>query len=90
MPEPQEKTDASEDDDPAEIKLQLELSEHEASVLRHKVEELEGDNHKLKAKVKELQEQTSNKTTTKRTLLNSEKVKENSLLNQKLQVSFVF
>lgn len=81
-----EKSDISEDDDPAEMKLQLELSEQEASVLRHKVEELEGENHKLKSKIKELQEQVSTKTSTKRTLLNSEKVKENSLLNQKLKV----
>ncbi|XP_057661473.1 early endosome antigen 1 isoform X2 [Diorhabda carinulata] len=84
--EPTEKSDISEDDDPAEIKLQLELSEQEASVLRHKVEELEGDNHKLKSKIKELQEQASTKTSSKRTLLNSEKIKENSLLNQKLKV----
>ncbi|CAH1255950.1 unnamed protein product [Diabrotica balteata] len=85
-PEPQEKSDISEEDDPTEIKLQLELSEQEASVLRHKVEELEGDNHRLKAKIKELQEKAPSKITTKRTLLTSEKVKENSLLNQKLKV----
>ncbi|CAH1255951.1 unnamed protein product [Diabrotica balteata] len=87
-PEPQEKSDISEEDDPTEIKLQLELSEQEASVLRHKVEELEGDNHRLKAKIKELQEKAPSKITTKRTLLTSEKVKENSLLNQKLKGDF--
>ncbi|CAH0562265.1 unnamed protein product [Brassicogethes aeneus] len=50
-PEPKEKSE--DDDDPSEVKLQLELSEHEASLLRKKVEELEADNHRLKAKAKD-------------------------------------
>ncbi|KAJ8923622.1 hypothetical protein NQ315_010201 [Exocentrus adspersus] len=61
-PEPQEKGEVGDDDDPAEVKLQLELSEQEASVLRKKVEELEADNHRLKAKIKDLQEKCAAKT----------------------------
>ncbi|CAG9816740.1 unnamed protein product [Phaedon cochleariae] len=83
---PHEKGDFSDDDDPAEMKLQLELSEQEASVLRHKVEELEGENHKLKAKIKDLQDRSNTRSSTKRSLLSSDKSKENSLLNQKLKV----
>lgn len=82
-PEPPEK-EVSDDDDPAELKLQMELSEQEASVLRKKVEELEADNHRLKAKVKDLQEKCAAKSTNRRALLGSDNG--NSLNGQKLKV----
>lgn len=56
-PEPQEKSDYTDDDDLTEVKLQLEITEQETSLLRNKVEELESDNHKLRNKVKDFQEQ---------------------------------
>ncbi|XP_018565745.1 putative leucine-rich repeat-containing protein DDB_G0290503 isoform X3 [Anoplophora glabripennis] len=83
-PEPPEKGEVSDDDDPAELKLQMELSEQEASVLRKKVEELEADNHRLKAKVKELQDKCTAKSTNRRSLLGSDNG--NSLNSQKLKV----
>ncbi|KAK9708528.1 Protein SOGA [Popillia japonica] len=46
----------SDDEDLSEIKLQLELSEQEASVLRKKVEELEAENERVKRKSKDLQD----------------------------------
>ncbi|GJQ68808.1 hypothetical protein Trydic_g5068 [Trypoxylus dichotomus] len=46
----------SDDEDVSEIKLQLELSEQEASVLRKKVEELEAENERIKKKSKDLQD----------------------------------
>ncbi|KRT81003.1 hypothetical protein AMK59_5640 [Oryctes borbonicus] len=46
----------SDDEDVSEIKLQLELSEQEASVLRKKVEELEAENERVKKKSKDLQD----------------------------------
>lgn len=84
-PEPQEKSEVFDDDDLAEIKLQLELSEQEASVLRNKVEELETDNHKLKAKVKDIQEQTVTKVASRISVVGNDD--ENSLLIQKLKVT---
>ncbi|XP_066255061.1 putative leucine-rich repeat-containing protein DDB_G0290503 isoform X1 [Euwallacea similis] len=46
-----DKKSLSEDENLEELKLQLELSEQEASVLRKKVEELEADNRGLESKV---------------------------------------
>lgn len=82
-PEPPEK-EVFDDDDPAELKLQMELSEQEASVLRKKVEELEADNHRLKAKVKDLQEKCAAKNTNRRSLLGTDNG--SSLNSQKLKV----
>lgn len=84
-PEPPDKTEVFDDDDLADIKLQLEISEQEASLLRNKVEELEVDNHKLKAKVKDLHEQRVTKITTKRPVVGNDD--ENSLLIQKIKVT---
>ncbi|XP_063928274.1 centrosomal protein of 290 kDa isoform X5 [Zophobas morio] len=81
---PSEKGDVSDDEDPAEIKLQLELSEQEASVLRRKVEDLEADIHRVKTKNKDLQDKLTAKTTTKRTPLGGEKG--NTLQSQKIKV----
>lgn len=73
--------EVSDDEDPSELKLQIELSEQQLSVLRKKVEELEVDNGKFKKKAKELQDKLNTKTT-KRSLLGD---KDN---NQKLKVMF--
>lgn len=82
-----EKDDAiSDDEDLAEIKLQLELSEQQLSVSRKKVEELEIDNGRLKKKTKDLQDKLNTKTT-KRSLLGD---KDNSVNNQKLKVRSTF
>lgn len=82
-PESAEK-EVADDDDPSEIKLQLELSEQEATVLQKKVEDLEAENLKLKNKVKELQEKIASKPT-RRSSLGSDKGKD-SLLSQKMKV----
>lgn len=68
----------------AEVKLHLEISEQEASILRNKVEELETDNHRLRAKVKDFQEHSATKIATRRPLVGNE---ENSLLAEKLKVT---
>lgn len=46
----------SDEEDPAELRLLLELNEQEASVLRRKVEELESENSSTKRQIKELEE----------------------------------
>lgn len=45
----------SDEDDPAELRVLLELNEHEASILRLKVEDLERENAESKKYVRELQ-----------------------------------
>ncbi|XP_055847522.1 golgin subfamily A member 4 isoform X2 [Episyrphus balteatus] len=45
----------SDEDDPAELRILLELNEQEASILRLKVEDLEKENTETKKQVKELQ-----------------------------------
>ncbi|XP_049855867.1 myosin-2 heavy chain isoform X5 [Schistocerca gregaria] len=55
----------SDEEDPAELRLLLELNEQEAAVLRRKVEELEKEGETLKKKVKDLQDKLSAKTTRK-------------------------
>ena len=60
----------SDDEDIAELKLQLELSEQESSVLRKKVEELEVENDRVKKKSKDLQERLNTKTARKNILGN--------------------
>ncbi|XP_039280086.1 myosin-2 heavy chain [Nilaparvata lugens] len=60
---PQEKDEGiSDEEDPAELRLLLELNEQEAAVLRRKVEELEGEGTSLRNKVKDLQEKLAAKT----------------------------
>ncbi|KAM7351098.1 uncharacterized protein ACRADG_004081 isoform 3-T5 [Cochliomyia hominivorax] len=51
--------DISDEEDPAELRLLLELNEQEASILRHKVEELEKQNSECKKQVRELQDKLS-------------------------------
>ncbi|XP_046382724.1 uncharacterized protein LOC124153539 isoform X1 [Ischnura elegans] len=62
-PEPSLEKDEgiSEDDDPAELRLQLELNEQETAVLRRKVEELEKEGETTKKKMKELQDKLAEK-----------------------------
>lgn len=83
-----EKTDISDEEDPTVLKLQLELSEQEASVLRKKVEELETDNEKLTAQRKELQEKCNNNKTVKPTILSNDKG--NTLESKKLKVYYLY
>ncbi|XP_030748384.1 uncharacterized protein PFB0765w isoform X2 [Sitophilus oryzae] len=83
-PEPQENKDISEDDDPTELKIQLELSEQEASVLRKKLEELEADNRILKSKNKDMQDKLHLKGSARKTSIHSDKI--NSIDNQKIKV----
>ncbi|XP_058448088.1 myosin-2 heavy chain isoform X4 [Malaya genurostris] len=52
----------SDEDDPAELRLQLELNEQETAVLRRKIEELEVENKRNREHVKELQESLISKT----------------------------
>lgn len=74
----------SEDENLEEMKLQLELSEQEASVLRKKVEELEADNRRLKTKAKDLNEKLGSKVPVRKSLISSDK--SNSIDNQKVKV----
>ncbi|KAL9923690.1 putative leucine-rich repeat-containing protein DDB_G0290503 isoform X1 [Glossina fuscipes] len=46
----------SDEDDPAELRILLELNEQEASILRQKVEELEKENSQVKNHIRELQD----------------------------------
>uniref|UniRef100_A0AAG5DGW0 SOGA coiled-coil domain-containing protein n=1 Tax=Anopheles atroparvus TaxID=41427 RepID=A0AAG5DGW0_ANOAO len=52
----------SDEEDPAELRLQLELNEQEMSVLRRKMEELEHDNKHGREQIKDLQENLATKT----------------------------
>lgn len=85
-PEPRENKNLSDEENLEDLKLQLELSEQEASVLRKKIEELEADNRRLKIKTKDLQDKLGTKGSIKKTLLGSDKG--NSIDNQKVKVSF--
>ncbi|XP_050670744.1 myosin-3 isoform X2 [Leptidea sinapis] len=61
---PNEKDEGiSDEEDPAELRLLLELNEQEAAVLRKKVEDLEQDREALNKQVKELKEKISNAAT---------------------------
>ncbi|KAJ4435370.1 hypothetical protein ANN_17984, partial [Periplaneta americana] len=90
-PEPSVEKDEgiSDEEDPAELRILLELNEQEAAVLRRKVEELEGEGENMKRKVKELQDKLTEKTARKSTvaaLASSEPATGNALLEQKLKV----
>uniref|UniRef100_A0A182NAM2 hydroxymethylglutaryl-CoA lyase n=1 Tax=Anopheles dirus TaxID=7168 RepID=A0A182NAM2_9DIPT len=52
----------SDEDDPAELRLQLELNEQEMAVLRRKMEELEHENKHAREQIKDLQESVASKT----------------------------
>lgn len=89
IPEPSVEKDEgiSDDDDPAELRLLLELSEQEASVLRRKTEEMEMEAETMERKMKDLQEKLHAKTTTKKTVIGSLS-KNSSLQEQKMKVLF--
>ncbi|XP_063839404.1 thyroid receptor-interacting protein 11 isoform X2 [Ostrinia nubilalis] len=88
---PNEKDEGiSDEEDPAELRLLLELNEQEAAVLRRKVEELEQDRDSLKKQVKELTDKIAN--TNSKTLTNStttvrrNTTKSNNLAEEKVKV----
>ncbi|XP_058984367.1 rootletin isoform X2 [Musca domestica] len=56
----------SDEDDPAELRILLELNEQEASILRQKVEDLEKQNTEAKKQVRELQEKLAASPTDKK------------------------
>lgn len=85
-PEPRENKNLLDEENLEDLKLQLELSEQEASVLRKKIEELEADNRRLKIKTKDLQDKLGTKGPIKKTLLGNDKG--NSIDNQKIKVNF--
>lgn len=90
---PEEKDEGiSEDDDPSELKLLLELSEQEASVLRRKIEDMECEAETMKRKLKDAQTKLSAKTTLQKktsTVLSSTDPKNNTVRDQKLKVSIL-
>nr|XP_040235446.2 myosin heavy chain, non-muscle [Anopheles coluzzii]XP_040235447.2 myosin heavy chain, non-muscle [Anopheles coluzzii] len=62
-PAPVEKDEGiSDEEDPAELRLQLELNEQEMAVLRRKMEELEHENKHAREQIKDLQENLATKT----------------------------
>ncbi|KAK3928455.1 Homeobox protein cut-like 1, partial [Frankliniella fusca] len=79
-PEPPVEKDEgiSDEEDPAELRLLLELNEQEAAVLRRKVEELESEGDKLKRKVKELQDKLTAKNSRKGSVSSLASLNENS------------
>ncbi|XP_026319891.1 protein MLP1 homolog isoform X2 [Hyposmocoma kahamanoa] len=88
---PNEKDEGiSDEEDPAELRILLELNEQEAAVLRRKAEELEQDRDSLKKQVKELSEKIANsatKTNTTTTLgLRRNSAKTNNLAEEKVKV----
>ncbi|KAK9505733.1 hypothetical protein O3M35_009721 [Rhynocoris fuscipes] len=90
-PEPVDKDEGiSDDDDPSELRIQLELNEQEAAVLRRKVEDLEGEGERLKKKVKELQEKLNSKISesNKKTLIQPAESNKstNAVYEQKMKV----
>ncbi|KPJ16659.1 Coiled-coil domain-containing protein 165 [Papilio machaon] len=88
---PNEKDEGiSDEEDPAELRLLLELNEQESAVLRRKVEDLEQERDSLKKQVKELTEKISsisskqNNTTT--TGIRRTTGKSNNLAEEKVKV----
>ncbi|XP_034249041.1 uncharacterized protein LOC117649948 isoform X3 [Thrips palmi] len=79
-PEPPVEKDEgiSDEEDPAELRLLLELNEQEAAVLRRKVEDLESEGDKLKRKVKELQDKLTAKNNRKGSISSLATLNENS------------
>ncbi|XP_017771201.1 PREDICTED: myosin-2 heavy chain isoform X2 [Nicrophorus vespilloides] len=70
------------EEDLSDVKLQLELSEQETSVLRKKLEDTESDNDRLKKKTKELQDKLIAKPTERRIL---SKFDRNGTSNEKVK-----
>lgn len=87
---PNEKDEGiSDEEDPAELRLLLELNEQEAAVLRRKAEELEQDRDSLKKQVKELTDKIANvtsKTSNTTVTLRRNTTKSNNLAEEKVKV----
>ncbi|CAH0405458.1 unnamed protein product [Chilo suppressalis] len=86
---PNEKDEGiSDEEDPAELRLLLELNEQEAAVLRRKVEDLEQDRESLKKQVKELSDKITinNKSVTTSVTLRKNTAKGNNLAEEKVKV----
>ncbi|KAJ8735471.1 hypothetical protein PYW07_007091 [Mythimna separata] len=83
-----EKDGKTDEEDPAELRLLLELNEQEASVLRRKVEEMEQDKDSLKKQVKELTDKIASqpKTNSTVTLRRTTNNKTNNLAEEKVKV----
>ncbi|CAK1601878.1 unnamed protein product [Parnassius mnemosyne] len=88
---PNEKDEGiSDEEDPAELRLLLELNEQESAVLRRKVEKLEQDRDSLTKQVKELTDKISNintkQNTTSSTGFRRNTGKTNNLAEEKVKV----
>ncbi|CAH2050250.1 unnamed protein product, partial [Iphiclides podalirius] len=88
---PNEKDEGiSDEEDPAELRLLLELNEQESAVLRRKVEDLEQDRDTLKKQVRELTEklssQSNKQNTNSSTGLRRSTGKANNLAEEKVKV----
>ncbi|KAG7162848.1 SOGA3-like [Homarus americanus] len=76
----------TEDLDPTELKLQLELNEQESSVLRRKIEGLESENERLQKEIKGMLSPTDTKTNKVDMGLDLKKLeKETEILRSKIQ-----
>ncbi|CAH0724758.1 unnamed protein product, partial [Brenthis ino] len=87
---PNEKDEGiSDEEDPAELRILLELNEQEAAVLRKKVEDLEQDRESLKKQVKELTDKIANtktKPNTTSTVTLRRATPKNNLAEEKVKV----
>ncbi|XP_068626899.1 early endosome antigen 1 isoform X4 [Battus philenor] len=88
---PNEKDEGiSDEEDPAELRLLLELNEQESAVLRRKVEDLEQDRDSLKKQVKDLSDKITNMSnkpvTVTSTGLRRNTTKTNNLAEEKVKV----
>lgn len=91
---PNEKDEGiSDEEDPAELRLLLELNEQEAAVLRKKVEDLELDRDSLKKQVKELTEKISSVSTKPNVhssvTLRKNTTKSSNLAEEKVKVKYI-
>ncbi|CAH0592348.1 unnamed protein product [Chrysodeixis includens] len=83
-----EKDGKTDDEDPTELRLLLELNEQEAAVLRRKAEEVEQEKETLKKQVKELTDKIASqpKTNSTVTLRRTTNAKSNNLAEEKVKV----
>ncbi|XP_022822493.1 centromere-associated protein E isoform X3 [Spodoptera litura] len=83
-----EKDAKTDEEDPAELRLLLELNEQETTVLRKKVEEMEQEKDSLKKQVKELTDKIANqpKNNSTVTLRRTTNAKSNNLAEEKVKV----
>ncbi|XP_050554910.1 centromere-associated protein E isoform X1 [Spodoptera frugiperda] len=83
-----EKDAKTDEEDPAELRILLELNEQETTVLRKKVEEMEQEKDSLKKQVKELTDKIANqpKNNSTVTLRRATNAKSNNLAEEKVKV----